>query len=408
MLPARSQLTPRSSSPGGTIRTDDVPRADVTRLQEEPGGDQDQLTRLRGELEAARRSHDEAERRAAAYAEELQALQSGLGWRALASYRHVARRVAPTGTRRGNGYDLAVATARRSAGRLLRRFESRGVPVVRSGPDVAADRGPAADEDATDGPVVAGPPGVDTWFEEHYDAAAARVIEFLAQEGVALEGKQVADVGSGDGILDLGLVHKGRPARLVGFDVNLTNCEILLESARRQGVCESLPSSLAFEASGPTSIPAEDRSFDVVVSWSAFEHIADPIAVLREVRRVIRDDGVLFVQLWPFYHSRFGSHLRDWFPEGWEHLEMSAEDIDGVVRASDVHAADWADLMLHEYRGLNRISVDDLGRALVDAGFVVRRLHLLTSDVPLPPGPASHLPLSALGIDGVELVAVPV
>jgi len=87
---------------------------------------------------------------------------------------------------------------------------------------------------------------------------------------------------------------------------------------------------------------------------------------------------------------------------------MSDEQIESMVRASNVHAPDWADVMLGEYGTLNKTGVDDLGRALVQAGFVVRRLHLLTSPVPLPPEPASRLDLSVLGIEGVELVAVPV
>ena len=276
----------------------------------------DDLQALRVQLEAARRD-------AAATAAELQAMQAGVGWRVLSSYRRVARTVAPTGSRRGDAYDLVTRAARRSRARL------RAGPAepAAAPPEAVA---PPAEPDAGDPSAVAGPPGADTWFTEHYDSAASRVVEFLAADGITLEGRQVADIGAGDGILDLGLVHKGRPARLVGYDVNpaAADLHVLLESARKQGVCDALPDSLEFAVSGPTSIPAGDGTFDVVVSWSAFEHIGDSVGVLREVRRVIRDDGVLFVQVWPFYHSQFGSHLRDWFPEGWEHLERSRAALD--------------------------------------------------------------------------------
>jgi 2-polyprenyl-3-methyl-5-hydroxy-6-metoxy-1,4-benzoquinol methylase len=347
-----------------------------------------------------------AEHRAAEASNDLRAIQSGIGWRALVAYRKIARGVAPTGSRRGRVYDLITRTVRRSSVR----------PLLSAAPTIEGD-GPATPQDAlvevppqpvdTDLAAVSGPPGADTWFTDHYDTAAGRVIEFLGMDGITLEGRQVADIGAGDGILDLGLVHKARPARLVAYDLNLTNADILLAAAVRHGVCDTLPGPLEFEASEPCRIPTPDRSFDVVVTWSAFEHIGDPLGVLREARRVIRDDGALFLQVWPFYYSQFGSHLRDWFPEGWEHLERSADDIEAAIRASDVHTDEWADVMLHEFRELNKVTVDELGRALVDAGFRVLRLNLLTRAVVLPPAAASRIALSVLGIEGVELTAVP-
>ena len=346
----------------------------------------------------------EAERRAAELAAELDALRSGLGWKALASYRQVARKVAPAGSRRGEVYDLVVGTARRSSARL-RNGAPEPEPATNGWTAAEVPRSDPAPQEADVSEV--GPPGADTWFRDHYDEAAGKVIAFLAMDGIALEGMQVADIGAGDGSLDLGLVHKGRPARLVAFDVNQFQPDALLQSARREGVCDALPDALEFRVCGPTNLPAEARSFDVVVTWSAFEHIAEPLAVLREMRRVVRDDGVLFLQVWPFYHSQFGSHLRDWFPEGWEHLQRSPEQIEAVVRTSDLHPPSWADVMLDEFSELNKVTVDDLGAALVEAGFAVRRLNLLTRNVPVPVEAASRIPLSWLGIEGVELTAVP-
>src|SRR6185312_10101450 len=61
------------------------------------------------------------------------------------------------------------------------------------------------------------------WFWDHYEMAAGQVIETFAAEGISLTDRVVADVGCGDGIIDLGILHKARPRRLVGFDLNLTD-----------------------------------------------------------------------------------------------------------------------------------------------------------------------------------------
>src|SRR5216683_6750682 len=73
------------------------------------------------------------------------------------------------------------------------------------------------------------------WFHEHLDAAS-QVIEFFGGDGIGLAGKELADVGSGDGIIDLGIVLKGRPARLTGYDIVPTDTERLREFAVREGV----------------------------------------------------------------------------------------------------------------------------------------------------------------------------
>jgi SAM-dependent methyltransferase len=40
-----------------------------------------------------------------------------------------------------------------------------------------------------------------------------------------------------------------------------------------------------------------NRTFDVVTMVDVFEHVGEPLEILREVRRVLRDDGLLFVKV---------------------------------------------------------------------------------------------------------------
>jgi ubiquinone/menaquinone biosynthesis C-methylase UbiE len=244
------------------------------------------------------------------------------------------------------------------------------------------------------------------WFWDHYDWASSEVVAFLESGGMTLAGREVADIGCGDGIIDLGIVHRAGPARLVGFDVNPVDVDHLLTRAREEGVDATMPSALEFRVSEPRAIPAEDAAFDVVVTWSAFEHVAEPVSVLREARRILRPGGVLFLQLWPFYYSERGSHLWDWFPEGFHHLTQHEDEVRDAMGVASPDAAEWPKYMFDEFRRLNRITVDELQRAILAAGLSVRKFELLTGSVHVTDELARY-PLSQLGIAGVKLLAVP-
>ena len=205
----------------------------------------------------------------------------------------------------------------------------------------------------------------------------------------------------------LGLFTRARPDELIGYDVNLTDRQELFRLAQAQRVVRTLPQRLQFERSEKARIPAADSSFDIVYTWSAFEHIAEPAAVLGEIHRILKPDGVLFLQLWPFYYSERGSHLWDWFPEGFHHLLEEEDEIVESMRGKQIADTARTEYMATEFRNLNRITLDDLGADLEGAGFTVVALEPLTHRVLVPRGLASRHSLSTLGIAGVKLVAVP-
>jgi SAM-dependent methyltransferase len=242
------------------------------------------------------------------------------------------------------------------------------------------------------------------WFWSHYGEAADAIVEFLGGDGISLEGKDIADVGCGDGIIDLGLVHKARPGRLVGFDI-APETEDLLERARAEGVATDLPTNLAFVRSEPTKIPADDDSFDFVVTWSTFEHVENPVALLREIRRILRPTGVLFLQLWPFYHSEHGAHLWHWYDGGFIHLRRRTEELAAEIRAGD-RERHRVERGLEEVATLNKITLEGLQRALWRARFTIAKVELMTETFHLPPE-LRKKPLARLGVAGIKLLAFP-
>ncbi len=240
------------------------------------------------------------------------------------------------------------------------------------------------------------------WFDDHVHAAR-EIVEFLAGDEITLNGQRVADIGCGDGIIDLALTIENRPKVLIGFDINPVDTNALLALARSMHYTETLPRELRFERSEPEWLPAANASFDVVVTWSAFEHIANPRALLAEVARVLTPGGLLMLQLWPFYASEHGSHLWPWFP-GEPFVQFARTDKDVEERLRDDPKGRR---MLDQYRSLNRITVAGLQRYLVDAGFSIVKFELLTNLVRITDGlelERRHS-LTDLGIGGIKLLA---
>ena len=242
------------------------------------------------------------------------------------------------------------------------------------------------------------------WFTQHYDEAADAILAFLAGDGIDLKGKVVADIGSGDGTIDLALAIKGRPETLTGYDIKQTDAAALLHAANVAGAADELPQNLAFVTSESERIPADNESFDVVVTWSVFEHVANPIAMFGEVQRILKPDGVLFLQIWPLYYSEHGGHLWPHYDEEFPHLVHHDRAIlEAVEGRPGTYPGSSA---VDEYNSLNRLTLDDLQRALLTSRLLVTKLEILAETVHIPPVLA-HLPLSSLGIAGVKLLAVP-
>ncbi len=225
-----------------------------------------------------------------------------------------------------------------------------------------------------------------SWFHDHYYSAPSQIVDFLAGDGLRLEGKAVADIGCGDGIIDLGLFELARPASLVGFDLTEVDVHDLLAQAREHGVAQDLPPGLAFDRSFPDRIPAPESAFDVVVSWSAFEHIADIEGMAREICRVLAPGGVVMIQLYPFYPSEHGDH--GWHRPSFEHLLTGKDET-----PDDAY--------------LNRTTLDDLHRRLLAGGLRIGKVELIHHAFHLPPQLLDRR-LSDLAIGGVKLLAVKV
>lgn len=172
--------------------------------------------------------------------------------------------------------------------------------------------------------------GHEDWFWRHFDHAATTVISYLLGDHPLLRGR-ILDVGCGDGITDLGIALRTRCEKLVGIDP-FRGFERLPQILRDNRLGEDLvPPNLEFRAEDANFLPFPDDSFDVIVSWGSVEHMAGGyLQALREMKRVLRDGGLIMVAPGLFY-SNIGHHLGEFCDEPFFHLKKSREEIRRMV-----------------------------------------------------------------------------
>lgn len=97
-------------------------------------------------------------------------------------------------------------------------------------------------------------------------------------------GLRILDLGCGGGFVAEELARRG--ARVVGVDPALP----LLAVARRHAAENSL--NIDYRAGTGEQIPAQDGEFDAVVCVDVLEHVGSVPAVLQEIRRVLKPNGL--------------------------------------------------------------------------------------------------------------------
>lgn len=128
------------------------------------------------------------------------------------------------------------------------------------------------------------------YFEAHFvPAIFAAWAPILADAGGVTQGQQVLDVACGTGIVARVVADRlAGVGQVTGLDLNPS----MIKVARR------LRPNVDWHEGDATSMPFPDASFDVVLSQAGLMFFPEPVAALREMRRVLRTGGRLAVQVW--------------------------------------------------------------------------------------------------------------
>ncbi|MGI6013417.1 MAG: class I SAM-dependent methyltransferase [Oscillospiraceae bacterium] len=132
--------------------------------------------------------------------------------------------------------------------------------------------------------------------------------------------KLVLDVGCGAGGKSLFYLTKGAK-RVVGIDVVEKYKEESEALARELGL-----TGFEFFVEDASNTEFDANTFDTIIMNDAMEHVADPIAVLKEMERILKPGGKLYVNFPPYNHP-YGAHLSDVIGIPWVHVFFSEKTL---------------------------------------------------------------------------------
>ena len=165
-------------------------------------------------------------------------------------------------------------------------------------------------------------PGLDDVY-----ANDGRVVTYLCSR-LDVRGLRVLEVGAGTGRDRVDLATRG--AEVCTLDYSEESLRIMREASAAHG-----GENVRIVAGDALALPFRDGSFDIVFHQGLLEHFRDPLVLLRENARVLRNGGHLLVDVPQRYHyytlmKRALMAVDKWFA-GWE-TEFSAGELSALMR----------------------------------------------------------------------------
>lgn len=103
-------------------------------------------------------------------------------------------------------------------------------------------------------------------------------------------GMKILDLGVGSGFLSFGLAKRFPGVSIIGLDI----VEKALEKNRDRALKEGI-SNVTFTSYDGMEFPFEEGAFDLVITRYALHHFPDIQRSIKEVRRVLKAGGYLFI-----------------------------------------------------------------------------------------------------------------
>ncbi|MHA7179135.1 methyltransferase domain-containing protein [Arthrobacter sp. MDB2-24] len=125
----------------------------------------------------------------------------------------------------------------------------------------------------------------------HPSVTTAHAARTVASSAAYLEpyleaGMDLLDIGCGPGSITAGFADIVAPGSVIGID---SSADVVAQAAETHRDL----ANVEFREGNVYDLDFADESFDVVHAHQLLQHVADPVAALREMRRVVRPGGIV-------------------------------------------------------------------------------------------------------------------
>ena len=163
---------------------------------------------------------------------------------------------------------------------------------------------------------------------------------------------RLLDIGTGPGGIPLKVARRCPAIGVVGVDRSAN----MIAAARRAASEQGLSARASFLIGDACRLPFADGRFDVVLSNSVLHHLEHPVALLREMARVAKPDGLILLRdlrrpsrlAFPFHvrwHGRYYSGLMYRLFVDSVHAAYTREELAALLREASLPQAQ---VFLHE------------------------------------------------------------
>jgi len=181
-----------------------------------------------------------------------------------------------------------------------------------------------------------------------------------------VEGKKVLDIGCAHGMETLALSMLGA-GEVHGID-------IIIDAEKNRALQKQYPDCrMAFSVMAAEKTLFPDNEFDAVVTCYAFEHFKAPYLVLKEARRILKNNGLIFLTS-SVWSSPWGAHMYFFTKVPWVQFLFSEKTIMNVRRD---YRNDGAERFSDVKGGLNKVGLRDFHKMVKDLNLKIEYLKLV-------------------------------
>lgn len=186
----------------------------------------------------------------------------------------------------------------------------------------------------------------------------------------SLKDLTILDIGCGYGALCEVLVKRG-VKKVIGTEIDQNKLDIANRFLKKR-------KNVTFIKVYNEKLPFDKNYFDVIFIYDVIEHVKNPNVMIQECKRVLKQNGVLYVCFGPYY-SIIGHHLWDFAK--WPIHILPKKYIKKIIYSKKLEGYFTHDHFWNQFESLNKIRISEFQRLVSDFKKIRERFIIKYPDV---------------------------